>query len=380
MICNLSELLQEFQEAVARKEYVKIPYSDWRDLKERAKVWETVFVDRSYVDTNVKMSHYSSLHGETICFEYNYPFGKFLWNKLKEEYDADIKTAVNAMKDSFNSFAETAKTATANLAVNTYSIKDAYDYWNTTSTLELTSNSLRVDNKTIKELIEETIRNNTENRKENDNMTNLFKNFDFGSCENDNVKMSMYGIAVKNPTGTWVSYDSKSGNVIDVDILNFNGKYLYKMPSAIKDIKAGDVIIHNRKPVFVTHVEDGKILCVDPAAGEEKVVLPTRNMFGFDFVTRVVNLFGDVTKGVSADSPFGNMLPIMMLADEKNNDMLPLFFMMNGGKMDATNPLMMYFLMKDGTKSDLLPLLLLTNGNVFNMNRDCGDCDCESAN
>jgi hypothetical protein len=216
------------------------------------------------------------------------------------------------------------------------------------------------------------------NGKENDSM-NLFKNFDFGSCENDNVKMSMYGIAVKNANGTWVSYDAKSESVVDVDILNFDAKYLYKMPVAIKDVKTGDVVIHNRKPMFVTVVEDGKLGAIDPAAGEEKVILLTKSMFGFDFVTKVVNLFGDLSSTASADAPFGNMLPLMLLADGgKSDDMLPLMFAMGGGKFDMSNPMMMYFLMKDSKSNDMLPLMFLMNSNNCGSTCNCGDT--ESAN
>ena len=222
--------------------------------------------------------------------------------------------------------------------------------------------SLSIDNKSLNKIIDEATGASI-NRKENDSM-NLFKNFDFGSCENDNVKMSMYGVAVKNANGTWVSYDSKTNSIIDVDILNFNAKYLYKMPAAIKEVKVSDVIIHNRKPMFITGVEDGKLLAIDPAAGEEKIILPTKSMFGFDFVTRVVNLFGDAFGGASADAPFGNMLPLMMLADgDKSDDMLPFMFLMNGGgKLDMSNPMMLYFLMKDNKNKDILPFMFFANG------------------
>lgn len=209
--------------------------------------------------------------------------------------------------------------------------------------------------------------------KENNNMANLFKGFDFGSCANDNVKVSMYGIAVKNANGTWVSYDSKTGNIIDVDILNFDGKYLYKMPVPIKDVAAGDVVIHNRKPMFVSRVESGKILAIDPAAGEEKIIILTKSMFGFDFATKVVNLFSGFMGAADANNPFGNMLPLMLMNDNKSEDMLPMFLAMSGGKFDMSNPMMMYLLMKDkGGSNDILPLLLMSN-----YQKSFGKCDCD---
>jgi hypothetical protein len=273
-------------------------------------------------------------------------------------------------------------------------ISDTYIYstdsWTTTSvsskfyekqpTVEISEKGLKINGQSLNEIIDEAT--GASIRKENDNMTNLFKNFNFGSCENDNVKMSMYGVAVKNPSGTWVSYDTKTGNIIDVDILNFNAKYLYKMPVALKDIKVGDTIIHSRTPMFVSNVDSGKILAIDPAAGEEKVILPTRNMFGFDFATKIVNLFGDITAGATADTPFGNMLPMMMLADGgKADDMLPLMFFMNGGNFDMSNPMMMYCLMKDSKSNDMLPLMFLANSNGVGFGKCTCNCgDTESAN
>ena len=133
----------------------------------------------------------------------------------------------------------------------------------------------------------------------------------------------------------------------------------------IKDIAKNDVIIHNRKPMFVSKIEDGKILAIDPAAGEEKVVILTRSMFGFDFVIKVVNLFGSLSEGASADQPFGNVLPLMLLSDSNETDnMLPLALMM-GGNFDISNPMMLYFLAKDNKNSDILPLMFLAN-NGFN--------------
>jgi hypothetical protein len=226
------------------------------------------------------------------------------------------------------------------------------------------------------EMIEEFVNKYNQEKEKKD--MDLFKGFEFGSCENDKVKVSMYGIAVQNATGTWVSYDPNSGKVIDVDILNFNGKYLYKMPVAIKDIAIGDVIIHNRKPMFVNAVEGGKLLVIDPAAGEEKIVLPTTNMFGFNFAVKIVNLFGNCFGSASADQPFGNMLPLMMLADGgKTDDVLPLMFLMNGGgNFDMSNPMMLYFLMKDGKTNDMLPLMFLANGTGTAFGKHC-DCDRE---
>ena len=199
---------------------------------------------------------------------------------------------------------------------------------------------------------------------------NMKFNFDFGSCEKDNVKVSPYGIAVQNATGTWVSYDTKSGNIVDVDIFNFNGgKYLFKMPVALKDVKPGDTVIHNRTPVFVVAVDGGDITVVDPRAGDKKTILPTTNMFNFNFVTKVVCLFDGAFNTPTTDNPFGNMLPFFLMSNsDKNNDIDPLMMaMLLNGSMAVgglQNPMMLALLCGDQTNMrEVLPLMMLAGQN-----------------
>lgn len=345
----LRHLLEEFEEWVAEgRVKKKIPYEEWRHLKRYEH--EQVTIER---DGWGYLSIFSVTNCKYLTDNWQYDddsLGTYLNHIFIHEFDTEIY-----------------------LHDPTYIYKD----WDLVKcetcppAVEIDQIGIKIKGENISDKISEVENKIDEaagfsiNRKENDNMNNLFKNFDFGSCENDNVKMSMYGIAVKNANGTWVSYDSKTENVVDVDILNFDAKYLYKMPVAIKDVAVGDTVIHNRKPMFVTKVDDGKLLVIDPAAGEEKVVLLTKSMFGFDFVTKVVNLFGNCFNTASADQPFGNILPLMLLSDSNESDnMLPLALMM-GGNFDISNPMMLYFLVKDNKNSDILPLMFLAN-NGFN--------------
>ena len=199
-------------------------------------------------------------------------------------------------------------------------------------------------------------------KKEKDNMK-MFGNFEFGNCEKDGVRLSPYGIAVKNAAGVYVSYKVDTGDIVDVDIANFNGgKYLYKLPVAFKDVKVGDVIVHNRKPHFVTAIKDGNITAVDVCEAEEKHVIPVSNMFGFNFVTKVVNLFDGIMANPSEDQPFGNLLPFILMNESgNNNDMLPLLFLSQGNNA-SMNPLTLYALASNGNNNDILPLLFLSGG------------------
>lgn len=212
--------------------------------------------------------------------------------------------------------------------------------------------------------------------KERKNMKNFNFNFDFGSCVDDSIRMSMYGIAIKNANGIYVSYDSKSQKIIDVDIMNFNGgKYMFKVPVALKSVSTGDVVIHNRKPMFVTEVnrEGNDLTVIDVYNGEKKEIIPTTNMFNFNFVTKVVSLLNMCGfNAPSEDMPFGNMLPFILMNEDKNFDPMMMYFAMNGGNNNF-NPAM-FFLMKDDTSNnDMIKMMFLSsfvNGNnsFFNPN------------
>ena len=360
--------MEDFAAEVKQGNYKKIDYQTWRDLKELPEEWDlnVEMQTNSYLETNPT---FSIISWDGCDWPYEFlandgSLGEYI-KTLVEIYNApSLSFNTSAFSNAISKVSEAAVKAGEAITTAAQAYKwtaSSSNDWKYTPMLEVNDKYVKINGKPIDEIIDDAT--GVSIRKEKDNMNNLFKGFDFGSCENDNVKMSIYGVAVKNNNGTWVSYDSKSGNVIDVDILNFSAKYLYKMPVAIKDIAPGDVVIHNRKPMFVTDVSNGKLLAIDPAAGEEKIVLLTKNMFGFDFATKVVNLFGDLSASASADSPFGNILPLMMLADgDKSSDMLPLMFLTNGGNFDMSNPMMLYFLTKDNKANDLLPFMFFANG------------------
>ena len=217
--------------------------------------------------------------------------------------------------------------------------------------------------KSIKETINEIV--NKYNEKEKDSMKGF--NFNFGPCTGDNIKMSVYGLAIQNTNGEWVSYDTKSGQIMNVDLLNFDGrKFMFKMPVAIKDIAKGDIVIHNKVPMFVLGVTDDGVIAVDVRAGEEKKILPTNSPFGFNFVTKVVSMFNAFNGAPTPDAPFGNFLPFMMMGEGNEIDPFVMCMMMQNmgnaqGSNMFSNPMMMYFLMKDGgaDKDFMLPMLMM---------------------
>lgn len=210
-------------------------------------------------------------------------------------------------------------------------------------------------------------------KKDNEEKENKMKgfNFDFGKITNDSIRMSMYGMAVKNTSGVWTAYDKSTGDLMDVDVFNFDGSnFLFKMPVAIKDIAVGDVIIHARKPMFVvSKTEAGDLVAIDPVAGEKKTIMPVRSPFGFNFCTKIISLFDSLmptAETPSADNPFGSLWMFALLDGKQDTkDILPMMLMMNGANMGSMNP-MMWMLMMDNdgsTKDNLLPLMMLANMN-----------------
>lgn len=204
-----------------------------------------------------------------------------------------------------------------------------------------------------------------DNNKENNFMDMKFMNFDFGKVNSDAIRMSMYGLAIKNVNGTYVSYDAKNHSVMDVEIMNVpGGDLFYKMPVAIKDVKAGDIVIHNKVPMFVIEVHTSTIKVIDIREGTEKEIYLTKNMFGFNYATKVVSIM-DMMGGTmkpSTDNPFGNIGMLMLMSgDSDMKDVLPML-MLSGNTNFASNPMLMYFMMKDGGKmDDMLPLMLMMN-------------------
>lgn len=231
--------------------------------------------------------------------------------------------------------------------------------------------SITISADEIKSYIRSQLENKSEPTKEEEDnkMNNKIFNFDFGPIKSDNVRMSMYGLAVKNRSGNYVAWDKANESIMNVDILNFNGDGLmYKIPVPIKDIKDGDIIIHNRVPMFVAEVYKKTLGVIDIYSGEKKDIILSKSPFGFDFATKVVSIMdfcamsGDAP---SEDNPFGNMWPLLMLNDSGSIDPMALALMC-AGKGDGANPMMMYALLASkGNNDNLLPLMLMMNGGKF---------------
>lgn len=179
------------------------------------------------------------------------------------------------------------------------------------------------------------------NKKESNEMNIMPNvNFDFGPA-GDGIRVSPFGLAIMNNKGQWVTYDAKNDKIVDVTGFTFDfGKMIYKMPVAVKDIKPGDLIVHQSRAMYVQEIEDGNIYTVDILAAEKKNVLPVTNVFNFNFVTKVVSLMNFDMGTPSPDQPFGNIMPIMMMSALMGDDKNDFFGQMDMGKMMLMSAMM----------------------------------------
>lgn len=401
-LLEFSDLIIRFSKGVEKGWFEKVEYSTWRQLSKICNSYDDLditieiiydidkygMIDLDAASARINIHNYDTNYSNWYNFESNdLSFGTFLIEEFSNEiydnrwhsvgYDSDTEAGTinlgqvlseDEKSAIFNSKADYHdNTAIGCSTIDTVSTK--FDELNKDFI------QLRMDTDAatdaLKELTE-TLKNTSIGLEleveENKVMMKGF-NFEFGPLNNHLAKMSIYGLAVKNKSGVYVSYDKDKAELIDVDVFQFDGsKFLYRMPVAIKDIAIGDVVIHQNIPTFVVEIPThGKtLIVVDPCNGERKEIMLTRSPFGFNFAIKIVNFLDGMMHGMapSADNPFGNMwMLVLMDGDNKDmNKMLPFMFMnQNGMNMD---PMMMMLMMGDNKDmGDMLPLMMMMNMN-----------------
>ena len=380
---EIGSWLTKFSKFVDDGRYKRIDYTIWREIKKFSE-YNSVTVEVYVGKLAVARNEYCEIDADRITLsspssptKYLIPHGndfyRFFANHLFKEKFLDDSRSVKTQCTSSTPYVNDyyANYINTNTTTNTMS----YDYYAdkivTNSSLKETVEDIvaTISADTIsnfKETVENIVK---EINKENNNMTthNMF-NFDFGPVKGNYLRMSMYGYAIPNEAGTYVSYDPKTDRIVDVQILNFNcDNIFYKVPKALDKVNPGDVIYHNNVPVFVEEIDDNRITIIDPKDGTEKTILATQSPFGFDYVTTLVSILDGFCLDNCADDeePFGKMLPLLLLGDKMDtNSLLPLM-LMSGGKFDMDNPMMLLAL--SGDKLDTSnPLLLMAMMKCFN--------------
>lgn len=215
--------------------------------------------------------------------------------------------------------------------------------------------------------IYENITKNNEKKTEEKEMKmfdNITKNMKFGKYETVDAKYSINGIAFRDEKGGYFVYvDNVATDVTGMTI----DMPLFCMPVALSQINTNDIILFKDKMVIVKEKTDDGIKVIYPLTSEIKVIIPEKNLFGFDYLTKIINPFEQFMTGASKDNPFGNFLPMMMLGDKVDDDSLMKIMMFNQmGRGDfMSNPMMMYMLMKDGKSNDFFLTMMLAKGGIL---------------
>lgn len=367
-VADRVKLLDKFAGDVAMGIFRKMPYKIWRGIAHtnNPKVNIKQLIDgcgndycyRVAIVTNGLTGPYEEFNQEFDTSDSS--FGRF----LSDNFGSPTLTYTNGGED----MTATSAYTDSNFS-NTYIPIDTNGYYTTTFSNGSVVLNNGCDEDDVRRICKEIINKDKETSMETSNMFN----FDFGPASSNQFRMSPYGLAVRTTTNGWIAYNAKTGDLMNVDILNFDiSKMIYKMPVALSAIKPGDILMHGGKPVFVREVAaNGNTVCViDYANATVTDILPVKSPFGFNFFTKICPLFNLDQVNADANNPFGNMLPFLMMNGEKDGNFDPaLFFMastMTGGNVDfANNPMMMYFLMNRKDKGDILPFMLMMNSGLM---------------
>lgn len=372
---EFEDLLDDFEREVADNCYLKMEYAKWRKMNSPLYSGDTtVFIewDQHKVDINIGEERYRFMLGDKS-------FGDFIKCWFLDDIDSEdlYPTSITntALKCGEMLKESSAKTMGALKEI-------VHSDGGLAIKASSSSSDLMAINNIISDMMAVSAAETTTKNEENSTMKGF--NFDFGPINSAVVRMSVYGLAVKNKAGSWVAYDAKNEEIMDVDVFNFDGsKFMYRMPVPINDVAVGDVVVHMSVPMFVVgKSDDGKaVYAVDPVAGERKEIMLTKSPFGFNFVTKVVNFLGNAFNA-DASNPFGN-LGLMAMLSEDNKDMkevLPFMLMANGGNtngFDLSNPMVMYMVCKEGAGD--LPMMLALSG-AFNKPAAPHVCNCGQCN
>ena len=212
-------------------------------------------------------------------------------------------------------------------------------------------------------VIESNYNNNTINEKEQKNMFGI-QDLEFGKYKGTDVKMSIYGPAftvVGNGLGTWLSFD-KNNELIDVTDMVIDNIPLMVMPVSPEKLSEGDFIHYTGVWMQVREIDiDGTITAYRLYDRTIQKVLPTKNIFGFNYYTKLITFnFGE---NADSDNPFGNLLPLMMFGEDgtNNDNLLPLMLMSSNTSFDfKSNPMLLYMMMsKDSDNTKWLQFMFM---------------------
>jgi hypothetical protein len=374
-IVKKDELLQKFADRVKEGHYKKIPYVEWRTLTEnKTPPFLGIYTDLKLCEKTIYLVDICENHRKCKLIQSFHcadnSFGSFLFNEDDIVSECKVGNSQPVREgESIMSVLSNVKLVGVDLAASASSICSNTPCLTTSGTTYIidgdyanSASSINIPYQAIQSTMEISNKcDKCENYKESKEMNtkNMF-NFDFGPASSAQFRLSHCGLAISTKENGWITYDPKTGDLVDVNVINFDlSNLIYKMPVALAAIHPGDILMHSGKPVFVKSVNaDNTITAIDYANATVSNILPVKSPFGFNFFTKVCALVDFSSMTASQDSPFGNMLPFLLLQNGEFDPMMMLLLMNGSGNMNfASNPMMLYLLAKDN--KDMLPFLFM---------------------
>ena len=236
------------------------------------------------------------------------------------------------------------------------------------------------------------------NKKEN-NMKSLIEKFIPKKANKNSVAIAFSGkLAFQRKDGEYVRYDGASDSIEVQSVLpTFKiGHLCFEMPTAIDQVKVGDVIKYKENYHEVIDTTNGlKTINLNTGA-TSNVKRETIAGFGFGTINKIVCLINS-SQFSAGDQAFNPMMLALLAKDgdsvgeDKLGDLLPLMLMTQGqGANPMANMLPFLALTGKGTDDikDLLPLMLMSQAQTpgqtanpmqamlpFMLMKDGGDLD-----
>lgn len=201
---------------------------------------------------------------------------------------------------------------------------------------------------------------------------NIFSDMQFGKLTTDKIKYSISGVAFADKNEKFFVY--KDNRAIDVTGMIINAP-MFAMPVAVNQIQPNDVIRFKNDYVIVKELVEDGVKVVNPIDGDIRTIIPQVNVFGFNYITKVINPFEGFTNTANETNPFGNIMPFMLMGDLKGDkdDMFKFMLMSQMGNGTNMNQMLPFMLMSDsGKDNDFLTMMMMTqmmgNNTPFNFN------------
>lgn len=184
----------------------------------------------------------------------------------------------------------------------------------------------------------------------------MFENaMNFGFVSGD-VKLSPFGIAVRNTANNYVSYDAERNEIVSVEGLTFDIDHaIMKMPVAVTALAVGDTIMYNNAVYVVRSVKGFDVKGLNLRTQSVQTIKYAKSPFGINFMTKLVTLFN--MNGTQNEA--GNMMLPLLLSDKMDtNDMFTIMALggfggANGANMfGGMNPMMLALMAGDSNDGD----------------------------